>query len=133
MAAELVPTMIGTLIGLAAAAILGYGLYSATIQLDLRLFFQATGALLVLFAAGLGGHGTHELVEAGVLPAIISNVWDLRPVLDDNSNVGLILKTLFGYNANPTLVEAIAYLAYLAAMILFLRRRDLGRVVSQKA
>jgi high-affinity iron transporter len=65
-----------------------------------------------LFAAGLAGMGVHELNEAGWVPAIIEHVYDINPILDENSQVGLILKALFGYNGNPSLTEIIAYAGY---------------------
>ncbi len=110
------PTLAGGLIGLAAAAAIGWGLYSATLRLNPRGFFSFTSTLLVLFAAGLVGHGVHEFVEAGLLPALSSPVWDIGRLLAEDSPVGSFLKALFGYNADPSLSETIAYAAYLLAV-----------------
>lgn len=109
-------TLLGGLAGLAAAAAIGWGLYTATLRLNLRRFFSVTGALLVLFAAGLVGHGTHEFVEAGLLPALAAPIWDTGRLLAEDSPVGSLLRALFGYNADPSLSETIAYIAYLAAV-----------------
>jgi high-affinity iron transporter len=49
-------------------------------------------------------------------------VWDLNPVLDESSALGQILKTIFGYNGNPSLTEVIAYLGYWLVVLLALRR-----------
>ena len=48
-------TVIGALLGLGTAVLLGWTLFATTVRLDLRRFFQVTGILLILFAAGLGG------------------------------------------------------------------------------
>jgi high-affinity iron transporter len=117
-------TIIGGLLGLAAAAFLGWSLFASTVRLDLRQFFQVTGVLLLLFAAGLVGHGVHEFNEVGWIPAVVDHVWDLNPVLDENSTVGVMLKALLGYNGNPSLTEVIAYLAYVGTVGLMLRRND---------
>lgn len=117
-------TLIGALFGLAAAAILGWGLFASTIRLDLRRFFQVTGVLLVLFAAGLVAHGVHEFNEAGWIPSVIEHVWDLNPVLDEQSTLGMVLSALFGYNGNPSLTEIVAYLAYFTLIGFSLIRRD---------
>jgi high-affinity iron transporter len=114
-------TLLGALGGLIVAGLLGWGLYASSIRLNLRLFFQITSVLLILFAAGLVGHGVHELVEVGWIPAIIDPLWDLNPILDEGSAVGSILKALFGYNGNPTFSETIAYLGYFLLLVVSLR------------
>jgi len=58
------------------------------------------------------GYGVHELNEAGILPNIINEVWNINHILDDKSEVGLFFKALFGYNGNPSLSETITYSLY---------------------
>ena len=67
---SLIQTLAGTILGLGTAALLGWTIFATTVRLDLRRFFQVTGILLILFAAGLVAHGVHEFNEAGVIPAI---------------------------------------------------------------
>lgn len=110
---EALITLPGAVLGLATAACLGYLLFSGTRRLNLKAFFLVTNLLLILFAAGLVAHGVHELNEASLIPPVIEHVWDTNGVLDENSMVGLLLKTLFGYNGNPSLTEITAYLTYL--------------------
>ncbi|MEZ0397201.1 MAG: iron uptake transporter permease EfeU [Anaerolineales bacterium] len=117
-------TLAGALLGLAAAILLGWLLFTATLRLNLRRFFQVTGILLILFAAGLVAHGVHEFNEAGWIPPVIEHVWDVNPWLDENSTVGSILKALFGYNGNPSLTEALLYLGYFALIFLGLKRQN---------
>ena len=114
-------TILGTLVGLGAAILLGWGLFASTLRLDLRRFFQVTGFLLILFAAGLVAHGVHEFNEAGWIPSVIEHVWDVNPLLDENSTLGLMLKALFGYNGNPSLTEVISYFVYFIVILLGLR------------
>jgi high-affinity iron transporter len=106
---------------LAVAALLGWGLYRATLRLNIRRFFQVTGLLLLLFAAGLVGHGVHEFIEAGLLPGVVEPVWDVSQLLGEETPVGAMLKALFGYNSNPSLTEALAYVGYLIAVTLIMR------------
>ena len=105
-------TLIGGGLGLALAVVVGWLLFAVSVRLDVRAFFRVTSVLLILFAAGLVAHGVHELQEAGVLPVIIEHVWDINPILDENSTVGSILKALLGYNGNPSLLEVITYSVY---------------------
>ena len=114
-------TLVGTLLGLGTAVLLGWALFTTTLRLDLRRFFQVTGILLILFAAGLVAHGVHELNEAGTLPAVIYPIWDISAYLPETTYIGTVLRTLFGYNANPSLTEMLAYFGYLAAVAIGLR------------
>jgi len=108
--------------GLAVAVLLGYGLYRGGLHLDLRTFFRATGALLIVLAAGMLAYGLHELQEVGAVPVMVEHLWDMNGVLDEKAGVGAFLKALVGYNGNPSLVEVAAYWAYLIGVgALFLR------------
>ncbi|HXQ33130.1 MAG TPA: FTR1 family protein, partial [Anaerolineales bacterium] len=117
-------TLSGTILGLGTAALLGWALFASTIRLDLRRFFQVTSILLILFAAGLVAHGVHEFNEVGWIPAVIEHVWDINPVLDETSVVGQLIRTLFGYNGDPSLTEMIAYFVYLVVVSIFWWRDD---------
>ena len=83
-------------------------------KLSLHKFFSTTNILLIIFAAGLVGLGVHEFNEAGAIPPVIENVWNINPILSDKSEMGLLLKALIGYNGNPSLTEIVAYTIYLA-------------------
>lgn len=106
---------VGATLGIAFATALTYGIYSGGYRLNLRVFFNVTGVLLIFFAAGLLAHGIHELQEARLAPFVVEHVWDVNGTLSDRDGVGEWLKALFGYNGNPSLLEVIAYPLYLAA------------------
>ncbi|MEW6034220.1 MAG: iron uptake transporter permease EfeU [Chloroflexota bacterium] len=107
----------GGLLGLAAAAVIGYTIYKGTSRLNLRAFFNITGVMLVLFAAGLLAHGIHEFHEAGIIPPAVEHVWDTNDVLPEKSALGRFLTALLGYNGNPSLVEVTSYFAYLVLVL----------------
>ncbi len=117
-------TLAGALAGLAGAAILGWLLFNSSRRLSISGFFRVTNVLLIIFAAGLVGVGVHEFNEAGIIPAVVEHIWDINGILSDKSELGLLLKALFGYNGNPSLTEMLAYLAYLGGIgyVLLLRR-----------
>lgn len=106
-------TLIGALLGLIAAAALGWGLFASLLRLDLRRFFVITSLLLTLFAAGMVAHGVHEFVELSWIPAMLDPVWDTNLWLPERSFPGYLLTALFGYNGNPSLTEVLAYWGYL--------------------
>ena len=126
-----IQTLAGTILGLGTAALLGYTIFATALRLDLRRFFQVTGLLLILFAAGLVAHGIHEFNEVGWIPVVVEHVWDVNTILDENSLGGQLLQTLFGYNGNPSLTEMITYFVYIAVVGVFWRRDN--RVTVKKA
>ena len=71
-------TLLGTLLGLGIAAIIGVLLYASTLRLNMRMFFNVTSILLLLFGAGLFASSIHEFQEAGVLMTIQEHLWDTR-------------------------------------------------------
>jgi len=120
MATGLIQTLLGAALGLSVAIGLGWAFFTSSKRMNLRLFFNATNILLILFAAGLLAHGVHEFNEAGVIPSGIEHVWNINAILDENQPFGQILTALFGYNGNPSLTEILAYGAYfLAALVLW--------------
>lgn len=125
-------TLIGGILGLVLAAVLGWMLFATTMRLDLRRFFQVSSILLLLFAAGLVAHGVHEFNEAGWIPPVVEQLWDINPVLPENSAIGLLLKALFGYNGNPSLTETLAYVLYILGILSGLRLGSGQRAVVQK-
>jgi len=106
--------VVGGLLGLTIALAIGYAGYKGARWLNLRIFFNYTGVLLIIFAAGLLAHGIHEFQEAGILPVVIEQVWDTNGFLNENVGLGSFLKAIFGYNGNPELVEVSLYFGYLA-------------------
>lgn len=123
-------TLSGALLGLAGAAVLGWFLFKSTHKLSLRGFFRITNVLLIIFAAGLVGLGVHELNEVGIIPSMIEHVWDINHILSDQSEVGLLLKALVGYNGNPSLTEVIAYLVYLGSIVTYVLTRKQTMITS---
>ncbi|HLC04348.1 MAG TPA: iron uptake transporter permease EfeU [Anaerolineales bacterium] len=121
-AARGAPILIGVLLGLLSACVVGYLVYSSTARLNLKSFFNVTSALLLLFAAGLVAHGVHEFQEAVLLPTFVEHVWDTSAVLDESSILGQLMKALIGYNAAPSLLEVVSYGAYWAFAIFGVRR-----------
>jgi high-affinity iron transporter len=122
MTSNIIQTLAGTILGVGTAALLSWTLFATTVRLDLRRFFQVTGIVLILFAAGLIAHAVHEFNEVGWIPAVIEHVWNLDTIISESSLLGQLLKTLFGYNSTPSLTEMIAYFIYLAVVTVLWKR-----------
>ena len=121
-AATPMQTVVGGLIGLGLAVAMGVVIYRGSRLLNLRVFFNVTGVLLIFVAAGLLARGIHELQEAALLPVFVEHVWDSSRVLNEDGGVGLLLQSLLGYNANPSLVEVLAYIGFVATSLLYFFR-----------
>ena len=128
-------TLIGALIGVIAAVFLGYLIFVGSMKINIKKFFNITSILLILFAAGLVAHGVHELQEANIIPMGIEHVWDINPpvnpdgsypLMHEKGYIGSIFVGLFGYNGNPSLIEVLSYLFYLA--IVFVLWKNIERV-----
>jgi high-affinity iron transporter len=119
-------TLIGGALGLIAAISLAWLIFVGGKQLDLQAFFRWTGVLLVFVAAGLIGHGIHELQEANLLPIFIEHLWDTNSILDEDGVLGSLLKAVFGYNGDPSLLEVVTYGVYLVATLLWQTFRGRG-------
>ena len=70
----------------------------------------------VVVAAGLFAYSLHELQEAGWLPILEATAFDLSASLPDDAGLGAILRGLVGYNADPTWLEVVGWLAYLVVV-----------------
>jgi len=76
--------------------------------------------LLIFVAAGLIVFAIDELMEAGIL-AQGAVLFDISHILPDESGLGSILHSLFGYVPDPTLLQVALYLLYLIpVLVLFL-------------
>jgi len=124
--------LVGALLGLMGAIALGWALFTSTIRLNLGLFFQVTSVLLIFFAGGLVAHGVHEFNEVGWIPSVIEHVWDTNVLVNETSSLGALLMALFGYNANPSLTELLAYLGYFVAILLGLHYSRVSLPTPQK-
>ncbi|MHA1337800.1 MAG: FTR1 family iron permease [Promethearchaeota archaeon] len=125
---------LGTLMGLVISIIIGLLVFYGMKTFNISKFFKITNIILILFAAGLITYGIHEFIEAGIINPIISEVWNIKQILPESfpdgnpltpewlEIIGSLLKTLFGYNANPSLVEILVYPLILITIIIISKR-----------
>lgn len=129
-------SLLGAIIGIVTAIILGIIFYQGTSKINLKLFFAFTGYFLIIIAAGLLAHGIHEFQEAGIIPIIIEHIYDINFILDEKGTFGLFLKGLFGYNGNPSLIETIAYVVYMVLIFnvwRYLKMQKLQKIKPQNS
>lgn len=119
----------GGMLGVVLALLLGFLFFTGVHRMRLKLFFQVSSILLILFAAGLIAHGIHEFQEAGFFSFLNKELWNMNHLLSDAGTVGSLLKGLFGYNGNPSGLEVLAYIIFLlTASMIFLFPQPFGRL-----
>ena len=108
--------VVGGLLGLAIAAVLGLAIYRGGRHIDLGKFFAWTGALLLLFAAGLFAKGVHEFRELLEIDAsfIAKPLWEVTSgPLAAGHDAHDFLNGLLGWSPDPERIRVVAYFAYL--------------------
>ncbi|MGW2853738.1 iron uptake transporter permease EfeU [Streptomyces sp. NPDC001215] len=121
-AGESAGPLTGAGIGLVLAAGLCWGLYRRVLKINLTRFFTATGAVLVVIAAGVLGYGLRDLQEGGVLPGKSAYAVDLSGSIDAGSWYSTLVQGVFNLTPTMTWLQVAVYVAYLATvMTLFVR------------
>lgn len=114
--------LLGAALGLATAVVLGWLIYRGAISINLSTFFTWTGAFLVLVAAGVLAYGIHDLQEARFLPGLNTLAFDVSHIIDPTSWYATLLKGIFNFTPRTTLLQAIAWVAYVVPVLtLFIR------------
>ncbi|QCX26996.1 iron uptake transporter permease EfeU [Nocardioides jishulii] len=112
----------GAALGLATAVVLGYLLYRGAIRINLTRFFTWTGAFLIVVAAGVLAYGVHDLQEAEFLPGLHDKAFDISDTLAPDSWPATLLKGIFNFQPDPTVLQVVVWFAYLVpTMVLFWR------------
>ena len=106
--------MMGGGIGVLAGIAIGYLIYAGLLRIPLRWFFSVTGILVLLLAAGMASQAAHFLIQADLLPSLISPLWDTSGLLPDDSITGKLLRSLIGYDSRPDGMQLVFYLATMA-------------------
>lgn len=124
--------LIGFVIGIVVAVALGWLIYRGAIRFNLGKFFTYTGVLLVFVAAGILGYGLHDLQEARVLPGLSTLAFDLSGPMPEDSWYGALLKGLFNYSAQTTVLQAVAWVLYVAVVLtVFLWPREVAQATAR--
>jgi high-affinity iron transporter len=110
------PMLAGGLIGIIGGVAVGFVTYRGLVKIPAKHLFSVTSWLLVLLAAGMASQGVGYLVAADMVPALGAAVWDTSRILSERSLFGQLLHTLIGYDARPSGIQIVVYLATLAVI-----------------
>jgi high-affinity iron transporter len=118
--------LLGAIAGLLGATLIGFALFAWGVRINLRVFFQVMGVLLLLIIGGLviSFFRNLDLTIAALsqLSATSGNLcisqqscllgpllWDAHTILPDKQFPGILLKTLLGYRDRLYAGQLLAY------------------------
>ena len=122
---------LGVVTGLLVAVVIGWLIYTGAARINLSVFFNITGLLLIFVAAGIVSYGIGDLQESSVLPGWGVPVYDITAYLDGSVYSWLttsswwwtLLEAMFNVNASPTHLQLIGWVLYIVIILpLFLVR-----------
>ena len=122
---------LGVVTGLVVAVIIGWLIYTGAARINLSIFFNITGLLLIFVAAGIVSYGIGDLQEASVIPGWGTPIYDITAYLDGSVYSWLttsswwwtLLEAMFNVNASPTHLQLIGWVLYIVIILpLFLVR-----------
>ncbi|MGA5728479.1 iron uptake transporter permease EfeU [Streptomyces seoulensis] len=109
--------LIGVALGIATAVLLGWLFYRGALRINLAKFFTWTGGMLVVVAAGVLAYGVHDLQEAGWVPGLTHLAFDISDTIQPDSWYGTLLKGVFNFQPDPTVVQLVVWLLYLVPVL----------------
>jgi high-affinity iron transporter len=113
--------LVGLAGGLLTSIVIGALLYAGAVRINLTKFFTISGVLLIVVAAGIFKYAVHDFQEAGLLPGLSTYAFDASGWLDPSTWYGSLVAGLFNITAQPSVLETIAWVAYLVpVLVLFL-------------
>lgn len=111
----------GGLAGLGLGALVSVLTFVGLVTIPARHLFAVTSALLAFLAAGLAAQSVGFLQQAWIVTALSQTLWDTSFILPDRSLLGRVLHTLIGYIDQPSVMQAVVYVATLAFIVIATR------------
>ena len=100
----------GGFVGMAAGVSVGLAMYFGLLRIPTGYLFAVTGWMILLLAAGMAAHAGAFLVQADTLPSW-GQAWNSSGFLSNQSLLGGALQTLVGYDATPSVMQVLIYVA----------------------
>ncbi|MEH6639832.1 MAG: FTR1 family protein [Porticoccaceae bacterium] len=122
---EVFPAVIlGSSIGFGLGLSIGIILYYTLANLPPRWRLTIPFILLGIFAGNMASQAALQLTQADWLP-YTPVLWNSSTIISESSVTGRLLYALFGYEATPSLAQALAYAAgvTLVLIIIYTRRK----------
>jgi high-affinity iron transporter len=127
--------VVGALIGIAIAVVLGVLVYLGGRRLPMRTFFRVTGVIVIVFAAGLLARTVLFLQAAGDMGTLNGAVYNLTQFhwLTQSSEVGRFLAAMLGWDPRPSIEQVVVWVAYIVPVLYLFLRPERSRPTPAKA
>ena len=126
----------GVIVGLILAIVIGWLIYKGSVSINLKLFFNITGYLLILVAAGIMMYGIGDLQEAGVLPGWGVYLYDYSAVIGPVAGQWwfVLLNAFFNvqYWFYPTHAQFAGWIIYLVVVLVLFTLQIKGIIFTDK-
>lgn len=111
----------GGMLGLAAGVSVSALTYAGLVKIPPRYLFSVTSMLIAFLAAGMASQCVAFLQRADILDFWSATLWDTSWLLPGKSLAGRVLHALIGYDDRPSILQAVAYVATLATILVAMR------------
>jgi high-affinity iron transporter len=128
--------VLGALVGLAIAGVLGWLVYAGGRRLPMRAFFQVTGVVVIVFAAGLLARSVMFLQASGDIGSLNDAVYNLtmHDWLTGRTEVGKFLSAMLGWDPRPSIEQVVVWAVYIVpVLVAFLAGTRRGAVAAATA
>jgi high-affinity iron transporter len=147
---------LGSIAGLAVATGIGTLLFKCGLKINIRLFFQVMGLLLLLIVGGLVITSLGQIDQGIAMLAqndrqsaglcffyerftkvhscdLGAIVWDFSKTLPEDKFPGLLLTAMFGYTDRLYIVQAIGYILFIGIVgTIYFRALNLGQSITDR-
>ena len=124
--------LLGAVVGMGIATLIGVGFYRGAQVINLRTFFRWTGIALIFIAGGLLSRAVHEFIEIGWIQFGTATAFDISAFLPHEPIdgapdgiallLGQFLRALFGYTSQPEVTTFVVWFTYVVGVLaLYLR------------
>ena len=125
--------LLGGALGLAVAGCLAVAMFKFGVKVNVATFFKVIGWILTVFGAAMASNAVENLQGLGWLPFLDAPLWNSNGFIRSSSQLGDLVHAFFGYSAEPSALQLITFVGYVALSLSLLasQRRRLARPVPQ--
>jgi len=125
----------GVAAGLALGALAGWLIYAGLGKVKPQRLFAITNGLILMLAGSLASQLAKTANQADWISRLSEQAWDISHLLPNDSALGMVLHSVLGFDANPTQLQLLCYLATIIIiwitarrMKMFILRRRTGAI-----
>jgi high-affinity iron transporter len=117
--------VVGGLLGLVVSVVLGVAIFAGGRKVNLKMFFNITAVLLIMFAAGLAGKSVHEYREliGWENGWLVQSAWTIESGMWSTGTFYDFMRGFFGWHKAAENIRVITYFVFLAPTLYFYLRK----------